>query len=124
MAKKPTAKRQPARKDKVAVANKKPPATEDTGRALGPGRNLATDQPSGSETGLGGRSRAKGVERGDGEPKDLGRKVLLWHHGLAQVTGGLSLRIAKHTMVRTEVQEWVDSVRAIAQEMQDWVNGE
>lgn len=107
MAKKPAAKRQPARKDQVAVADKKPHATKGTGRALGPGRNLATDQA-----------------RSDGEPKDLGRKVLLWHHGLAQVTGGLTLRIAKHTLVRLEVQEWVDKIRSVAQEMQDWVDGE
>lgn len=56
--------------------------------------------------------------------RSLGNAVLRWHHSLAQITGSLSMRMAKHTLVKREVQEWADTCKAVAAEMTDFVNGE
>lgn len=52
----------------------------------------------------------------------MGHKAIRWHHGLAQITGGLSLRITKQLFSRAEVQEWIDGMRKIADEMEGMLN--
>lgn len=48
----------------------------------------------------------------------MGHKAIRWHHGLAQITGGLSLRITKQQFSRAEVQTWIDGMRTIADQME------
>lgn len=54
------------------------------------------------------------------ETKD--HKAIRWHHGLAQITGGLSLRITKKMFSRNEVYDWIEKLRLTANEMEEMLN--
>jgi hypothetical protein len=57
-----------------------------------------------------------------GKSGNMASKAIRWHHSLAQVTGGLSLRITRQQFSRKELRQWVDTINAVAVEMEEVAN--
>lgn len=47
-----------------------------------------------------------------------------WHHALAQITGGLVLRMVKHALSKSELKEHAKVLRQVADEMERFAAGE
>lgn len=51
-----------------------------------------------------------------------GHKAIRWHHGLAQITGGLSVCITKQGFKVGEIVKWIEGLRTIADQMEEMLN--
>jgi len=56
------------------------------------------------------------------EPEQLSHKVIRWHKLLAEVTGGLSLRMVKKSITKRECLEWSQQVITVAEEMRKFAH--
>lgn len=46
-----------------------------------------------------------------------GREVTLWHHAINQVSGAIALRGYTAALAEEELNDWADSLAAVAREM-------
>lgn len=45
--------------------------------------------------------------------------MLAWHRALALITGGLTLRIEKRSVAKTDLVAWADSLELVAKQLRE-----